>query len=554
MHSDYLNPCFRELRDQLIESSDRDAMIALSDRAEQVLIEIKPARAYRCHELAQQLVPPDDVSADDVTMSGEAVQHDLRRLIEDLTDAADLRADEVGQPVHTVDELSKMFSVSKKTISRWREQGLVARRMMFEDRKRVGFLRSSVQRFVAANPQRVRRGQKFRQMSPGERESMIELARRLAANRLPRTEAIKQIARQMNRSVETVRYTLKQFEQDHDDAALFEDDANQLSDELKQEIYRQYRRGTPVAALADRFGRATTTIYRIINQLRAERVFDLPLDFVYNKEFDKAKAEQEILASMPENKRAPRKQRVPKDLPAYLASLYEVPLLSREQESHLFRKFNYLKYRAAKLREKLDAARPSTRLLDKVERFYDEAVRTKNQIIRANLRLVVSIARQRSSPLQDLFELISDGNISLIRAVEKFDYGRGFKFSTYATWALIKNFARTVPAELKHATRYRTSQDELLAAERDSRGDLRRQETAQQSRERQVDKILSRLNEREQRIIIRRYGLDYEHEPKTLKQLGAELGVTKERVRQLEARALGKLRDAAVQEKIELPE
>ena len=81
--------------------------------------------------------------------------------------------------------------------------------------------------------------------------------------------------------------------------------------------------------------------------------------------------------------------------------------------------------------------------MDQIEELYDEAVTTENQIVRANLRLVVSIAKRHVSPVENFFELVSDGNISLMRAVEKFDYSRGLKFSTYASWAIMKNFART---------------------------------------------------------------------------------------------------------------
>src|SRR5262249_14679004 len=138
----------------------------------------------------------------------------------------------------------------------------------------------------------------------------------------------------------------------------------------------------------------------------------------------------------------------PAGLPPYLASLYgDAPLLSREQEAHLFRKMNYLKYRAAKLREALDPARARTADLDEYERLQGEALAVKNQIIRANLRLVVSIAKKRVGTTNNFFELVSDGNMSLIRAVEKFDFARGFKFSTYASWAIMKNFARSIPEE-----------------------------------------------------------------------------------------------------------
>ena len=144
--------------------------------------------------------------------------------------------------------------------------------------------------------------------------------------------------------------------------------------------------------------------------------------------------------------------------------------------------------------------------------------------------------------------------MSLIRAAEKFDYARGNKFSTYASWAIMKNFARTIPHEFKHRDRFRTSTDEMFLTKEDLRKGQFEQEHAQQMREVQVDKILSRLDEREQKIIISRFGLDHSKEPQTLKEVGAQMGVTKERIRQIEARALTKLRLAAQEEKIEIPE
>jgi RNA polymerase primary sigma factor/RNA polymerase sigma factor len=80
------------------------------------------------------------------------------------------------------------------------------------------------------------------------------------------------------------------------------------------------------------------------------------------------------------------------------------------------------------------------------------------------------------------------------------------------------------------------------------------QETAQRQREEQVEKILSRLDDRERKIIVSRFGLDHDREPLTLKEVGSEMGVTKERIRQLESRALDKARQAAAEEHIELPD
>ena len=457
-----------------------------------------------------------------------------------------------GDEVLSIEDLARRFTVSTKTISRWRDHGLVAQRYVVAGRRRVGFLASAVDRFIRENPLRIERGSRFSQLSDEEHEKIISWARRLAVAGACPADVHRRIAERLGRSVETVRYTVKRHDQEHPDTAVFPAADGHLRPESRARIYQHHLAGEPVESIARRYHRSKASVYRVILSQRAEHVAEMPLDFMPNALFSRTSAKKVVGQAYPGVAEAKRVRR-PSGLPAYLASLYEVPLLTREQEVWLFRKFNYLKYKAATLREQLDIERPSARLMDQIERLYDEAVAIKNRIIRANLRLVVSIAKRRVSPGDSFFDLVSDGNMSLIRAAEKFDYARGNKFSTYASWAIMKNYARTIPDEHKRRDRFRAADMELLQSAADRRGDEYQQRMAVSDRLKQVGKFLDRLDSREQTIIIRRYGLDHEQSPQTLKEVGSALGVTKERVRQIEAKALEKLREAAEAEAM-LPE
>ena len=463
---------------------------------------------------------------------------------------------EFNQPVHTVVDLTKMFSVSSKTISRWRQQGLVSRKFIFDGgRKRVGFLHSSVDSFVKANREKVSRGKRFSQLSQNDKNEIVDRARRLVKAGGCPAEVTRRVAKHMNRSIETIRYTIKQFDQENPTIAIFPDQTGPLNLEMKERIYADFVAGKTADSISRRYCRNKTTVYRVINEVRANMISELPLDYMDSDEFHRKSADKKIvLAEMPVAEKATRRTKPPAGLPRYLASLYEVALLNREQEQYLFRKYNYLKFKASRLREKLDPTKARAADMNDIQKLYDEAVKIKNRIVQANLRLVVSIAKRHLGATEDFFQLISDGNMSLIRAAEKFDYTRGNKFSTYASWAIMKNFARSIPNEFKQRDRFRPTSEELFLAHEDRRTDRYAIESQQHAREQQIRTILERLNDREQQIIISRFGLDYSEEPQTLKEVGQKMGVTKERIRQIEARALNKLRAAAKENNIDLPE
>jgi RNA polymerase primary sigma factor len=317
-------------------------------------------------------------------------------------------------------------------------------------------------------------------------------------------------------------------------------------------LLRLWNQGATVDVLSERFGRKPATISRAINSARARRILEQKLDFIPNPSFEDPAQHDEILGPMPvAPERTVRKLELPESVPQYLASLYEVPLLTADQERHLFRKMNFLKYQASQLRDSLNPDRAKAKVMDEIERLQEEALAVKNQIIRANLRLVVSIAKKYMVSDQGFFELVSDGNVSLIRAVEKFDFARGNKFSTYASWAVMKNFARTIPGERQVRERFRTGHEEVFQTAADIRVDEHDAEAVHEQSQLAVRSLLQRLEAREQRILIRRFGLDGDA-GQTLEQVGRDLGITKERVRQIEARAREKLRKIAVDRGMDL--
>ena len=296
----------------------------------------------------------------------------------------------------------------------------------------------------------------------------------------------------------------------------------------------------------DELGLAESRPARHAVEIRARRVLAETTKFVGHPDFDDSTTTVEILGPMPGPvglRSRPGQTRAREVVPSSDADFQTGKFLTREQEVHLFRKLNFLKYQAAKLQESIDPSRARSTDLDRVEELLREARATRNQIICSYLALVVSIVRKWTGDHQDFFDLVSEGNVTLIQASEGFDFTRGVRFTTYATRAIINNFIRRIPRDRRCRVRFATGREGLLQALADHRDSGRADATDQEQSREIIRKMLGSLNDREQMIIVRRFGLAGDKQ--TLREVGQELGISKERVRQLESRALDKLRALA---------
>jgi RNA polymerase primary sigma factor len=480
-------------------------------------------------------------------IGGEALRGDLVTLAEDLSEQAGIPATGWSEPLHAVTELAHRFDVSTKTVFRWHRRGLVGWRFRYDDgRVRLAFPDRCVRRFVAANANLVSRGSAFSQLTKQERQRIIEAARRLADGAERTVNAVaKVIAADTGRAVETIRLILKRYDEAHPRDGIFNRSKLEVAaDDHRLAIWEAYVDGASIKTLAHRFGRSVRWVYRTVTQMRARELKARNIEYVASDEFDAPNAEEAILHDpvlrAPSGEVSAR-PRIPADLPPYLQQLFRIPLLTPEGERALFRKMNYLRYRAAARAGDLDPETATARELDAIEDLLAQAERVKRQITQANLRLVVSIAKRHVSPMNDFFELVSDGNLSLMRAADRFDYSRGFKFSTYASWAIMKNFARTLPERRRQRDRYQTGREELLETVAGPEFDEAENDYLAAVRT-MLARMLGTLDDRERSILRQRYGLEERSEPQTLEQIGRRFGVSKERIRQLEARAMRKLR------------
>jgi len=231
-------------------------------------------------------------------------------------------------------------------------------------------------------------------------------------------------------------------------------------------------------------------------------------------------------------------------LPPHLRRMCSTPLLTSDEERSLFFRMNYCKFHAAAILSTLMESRPVKKKIEEAEDLLIRAERIRNYLLQANTRLVMSIARKFADTKNSFDDLLSHGITSLIRAADKFDCGRGYRFSTYATCAVRRDLYRMVMNRQKDAKRFGSASGELLETiSEDVQEDPNKAVDRWKSLGKLLGGMMEELDEREQQIIKARFGFEEEGQKTSYSYLGKRMGISKERVRQLANRALEKLRD-----------
>ncbi len=219
-------------------------------------------------------------------------------------------------------------------------------------------------------------------------------------------------------------------------------------------------------------------------------------------------------------------------------------LMTAAEERIMFLRFNYSKLRLCKLQRLIKKNGLTRKRADEVLEWHRRFEHFREYLVRTNLALVLAMAKRTRLGDVDFAEIVSEGNMALIRAVDKFNVDKGFKFSTYACRAILKAFSRTALKSNRHKSRFPVEFEPDM--EKSDWQDRRRgavEEDCIDELKAIVKENLADLSQVEQTVIRRRFNWEQEEEhPLTLEEVGRIIGVTKERVRQIQNKALAKIR------------
>lgn len=286
------------------------------------------------------------------------------------------------------------------------------------------------------------------------------------------------------------------------------------------------------------------------DQVLLTKLLTEPVDFVENEAFVDPSIEQKVFGGPAKfaDRHATRFISLADLITDSVAGGERRPALSAEQETHLFLRFNYARSQVRNILAQFAGKRLSRAATRRGLAWGHRVLGARSVIVRLNMPLVLAMAKRTRLTNIDFNEMVSEGNMALLRSVEKFDCARGFKFSTYSCRAILKAFSRVAMRFSRYRGQFPTEFDPAM--ERSDHLDRRRKGIEADC----VDELksillenLADLSEVESTVIRERFALGPAlcaegAGPKTLEQVGHIIGVTKERVRQIQNNALKKIR------------
>ena len=223
-----------------------------------------------------------------------------------------------------------------------------------------------------------------------------------------------------------------------------------------------------------------------------------------------------------------------------------LPLLTPRQERETFLQYNYARCRAERARQGVRPSRPTLKQAREVLHWHRMALDIREKIAEYNLALVLAMAKRLPSGGVDFPEMISEGNMALLRSIDKFNVSKGFKFSTYACRAILKAFSRLGTKTTRHRAIFPVGfEPDLERSNHTAEKAAAEEKGCIEEVSRIFHENRCNLSELEVQVITKRFAFDDPEAKKgmTLQALGKQIGLTKERVRQIQIHALAKMRE-----------